>query len=158
VPTAIVFVKTKNVAVVPVPVAIVAEADPADAVTGAAAVAVARMIEAFVAVTVTAVPVSTVAIKRKASVASTELSDGTGSATAAVLDKPLFAGAEPLTAIATVIGAALAGVATIVPKVMAATIPRAIFLNEFIFLLIRHSLFILIYIDLGNPKHRLGFP
>jgi hypothetical protein len=35
---------------------------------------------------------------------------------------------------------ALAGVATIVPKVMAATRPRAIFLNEFIFLLIIHRI------------------
>jgi hypothetical protein len=62
-----------------------------------------------------------------------------------VLDKPLFVGAEPLTAIATVIGAALAGVATIVPNVMAATTARAIFLNEFIFLLIIHRIYISLY-------------
>jgi hypothetical protein len=85
----------------------------------------------LVADTVTAVPVSTVATNLSASVASILLSDGTGNAAGvAIAEFVVFA--VPFSDTATVITAALAGVATIVPNVMAATTARAIFLNEFI--------------------------
>jgi hypothetical protein len=114
-----------------VPVAIVNDEDPEAAVTGAADVCSAETIVAFVAVTETAVPVSTVATKRRASDASTVLSAGTGNdAGVAIAEAVVFA--VPAKSTATVITAALAGVATIVAVVMAATITRAIFLNDFI--------------------------
>lgn len=119
----------------PVPVAIVKDDDPDVEPTGAAVVCNADTIVAFVDVTVTDVPVSTVAINCSASAASTELSAGTGNAAGvAIAEAVVFA--VPLSDTATVITAALAGVATIVPNVMAATMARAIFLNEFIFLLV----------------------
>jgi hypothetical protein len=124
-------VYTQNVAVVPVPVAIVKDDVPDVAPTGAADVCSADTIVAFVATTETDVPVSTVATNLSASAASTELSAGTGNeAGVAIVDAVVFATESNDTA--TVITAALAGVATIVPKVMAATMARAIFLNEFI--------------------------
>jgi len=85
----------------------------------------------FVQVAETAVPVSTVAINRSASAASTVLSAGTGNA-AGVAIAELVLLAVPFRDTATVITAALAGVAIRVPIVMAATTARAIFLNEFI--------------------------
>jgi hypothetical protein len=97
----------------------------------------ADTIVAFVVTTVTTVPVSTVATNLSASVTSILLSDGTGNAAGVAIaeadDLSVFA-APRVTA--TVITAALAGVATTVPNVMAATMARAIFLNEFIFLLV----------------------
>ena len=126
-----VFVYTQNVAVVPVPVAIVKDDDPDVAPTGAADVCSADTIVAFVAATVTFVPTSTVAINLSASAASTVLSAGTGNeAGVAIADAVVLAVQSNDTA--TVITAALAGVAIMVPKVMAATTPSAIFLNEFI--------------------------
>jgi hypothetical protein len=68
------------------------------------------------------------------------LSAGTGRAIAVVSAVPAVAGAAnavPFHVVATTdMVLALAGVATIVPNVMAATTARAIFLNEFIFLLV----------------------
>ncbi len=122
---------TKNVAVVPVPVAIVKDDDPDDAPTGAAAVCSADTIVAFVVVTVTFVPVSTVATNLSASAASTVLSAGTGNEAGVAIAEAVVL-AVPARSTATVITAALAGVATIVPKVMAATMASAIFLNDFI--------------------------
>jgi hypothetical protein len=108
-----------------------ADVEPADAVTGAADVARAVTIFPLVATAETTVPVSSpVSAILRASAESTELSAGTGSAIAVAADVPAVAGAEPPTV--KVVVAALAGVATSVPTVMAATIPRAIFLNEFI--------------------------
>jgi hypothetical protein len=121
----------------PVPVAIVKDDDPDVAPTGAASECRADTIVAFVVTTVTTVPVSTVATNLSASVTSILLSDGTGNAAGVAIaeadDLSVFA-APRVTA--TVITAALAGVATTVPNVMAATMARAIFLNEFIFLLV----------------------
>ena len=95
----------------------------------------AETIVAFVATAVTLVPTSTVAINFSASAASTELSAGTGNAAGvAIADAVVFATVSSDTA--TVITAAFAGVATIVPSVMAATMASASFLNEFIFLLV----------------------
>jgi hypothetical protein len=95
----------------------------------------AETIVAFVAVTRTDVPVSTVAINFNASAASTVLSAGTGNdAGVAIAELVVFATVSSDTA--TVITAALAGVATIVPKVMAATMASAIFLNEFIYFIL----------------------
>jgi hypothetical protein len=112
-------------------VAIVKDDDPDVAPTGAAVVCSADTIVAFVATTETLVPTSTVAINFSASAASTELSAGTGNdAGVAIAEFVVFATVSSDTA--TVITAALAGVATIVPKVMAATMASAIFLNEFI--------------------------
>jgi hypothetical protein len=91
----------------------------------------ADTIVAFVADTVTAVPVSTVATNLSASAASIELSAGTGNAAGVAIAEAVVLGV-PARSTATVITAALAGVATIVLKVMAATMARAIFLNEFI--------------------------
>ena len=80
----------------------------------------------------TDVPVSTVAINFNASAASILLSAGTGNDAGVAEDEfVVFATVFKLTA--TVITAAFAGVATIVPIVMAATIAIAIFLNEFIY-------------------------
>ena len=100
----------------PVPVAIAVEADPDAAVTGAAAVAVARTIVAFVAVADTLVPVSTVATNLTTSPSSIELSSGTGRVIAVVADVPVVTVVHvvepPYTApvdVATVIGAADAG-------------------------------------------------
>jgi hypothetical protein len=112
-------------------VAIVKDEDPEVAPTGAADVCSADTIVAFVATTETFVPASTVATNFSASVESTELSAGTGNeAGVAIDDAVVFATVSSDTA--TVITAAFAGVATIVPIVMAATMARAIFLNEFI--------------------------
>jgi hypothetical protein len=105
--------------------------EPDADVTGAADVCSADTIVAFVATTETTVPVSTVATNLSASAASTVLSAGTGNA-AGVAIAELVVFAVPSRDTATVITAALAGVATIVPKVMAATMASAIFLNEFI--------------------------
>jgi hypothetical protein len=85
--------------------------------------------------------VSTVATILSASAASTVLSDGTGKAIAVATDVPAVAGAFESTVKATVITAALAGATESVPSVMAATTARAIFLNEFIFLLV-YSLYL----------------
>jgi len=124
-------VYTQNVAVVPVPVAIVNDDDPDVAETGEADVCSADTIVAFVAETVTLVPVSTVATNFSASAASIVLSAGTGNAAGvAIADAVVLA--VPSRDTATVITAALAGEATIVAVVMAATTARAIFLNEFI--------------------------
>jgi len=131
VPIAVVFVYTQNVAVVPVPVAIVKVEEPEDAPTGAADVCSADTIVAFVATTETTVPVSTVATNFSASAASTELSAGTGNDAGVEIDEAVVL-AVPASSTATDITAALAGDATIVPKVMAATMASAIFLNEFI--------------------------
>ena len=91
----------------------------------------ADTIVAFVDVTETLVPTSTVAMNLSASAASTVLSAGTGNdAGVAIADAVVLATESNDTA--TVITAALAGVATSVPKVMAATMASAIFLNEFI--------------------------
>jgi hypothetical protein len=112
-------------------VAIVKDEDPEVAPTGAAVVCSADTIVAFVATAETLVPTSTVAMNFSASAASTVLSAGTGNeAGVAIVDAVVFA--TESTDTATVITAALAGVATIVPKVMAATMASAIFLNEFI--------------------------
>jgi len=135
VPIAVVFVYTQNVAVVPVPVATVKDDDPDVAPTGAAVVCSADTIVAFVAETATFVPMSTVATNFSASAESTELSAGTGNDAGVAIEFAVVFATESNDT-ATVITAALAGVATIVPKVMAATRPRAIFLNEFIFLLV----------------------
>jgi hypothetical protein len=59
------------------------------------------------------------------------LSAGTGNAAGVAIDDAVEL-AVPSRVTATDITAALAGVATIVPIVMAATMARAIFLNEFI--------------------------
>ncbi|MGV2433156.1 MAG UNVERIFIED_CONTAM: hypothetical protein LVQ98_07850 [Rickettsiaceae bacterium] len=107
--------------------------------TGAVDVANAGTTVAFVAVTVTAVPVSTVTTNSTTSSESTELSVGTGivigvaAAVPAVCAVHVGLATVPVFFFTevTTIGAALAGVAS-VPKVMAATIPRAIFLNDFI--------------------------
>ncbi len=93
----------------------------------------ADTIVAFVATTETTVPVSTVATNFSASATSIVLSAGTGNEAGVAI-----AEADDLSVLlaprvtATVITAAFAGVATIVPRVMAATMARAIFLNEFI--------------------------
>jgi hypothetical protein len=63
------------------------------------------------------------------------LSAGTGSAAGVAEDEAVVLATE-FKSTATVMTAALAGVATSVPIVMAATTARAIFLNEFIFLLL----------------------
>jgi len=118
-----------------VPVAMVRLEEPDADVTGAAAVCKADTIVQFVQVAETDVPVSTVAIKRSPSAASTVLSAGTGNA-AGVAIAEFVVLAVPSRDTATVITAALAGVAIKVPKVMAATTARAIFFNEFIFLLV----------------------
>ena len=99
------------------PVAIDRLEEPDADVTGAAEVFSADTIVQFVQVAETAVPVSTVAIKRNASAASTVLSDGTGNA-AGVAIAELVVFAVPSRVTATVITAALAGVATNVPKVI----------------------------------------
>jgi hypothetical protein len=91
----------------------------------------ADTIVAFVATTVTAVPVSTVVTNFSASAASTELSAGTGNEAGVAIAEAVVLGV-PARSTATVITAAFAGVATIVPNVMAATMARASFLNEFI--------------------------
>jgi hypothetical protein len=91
----------------------------------------ADTIVAFVVVTETDVPVSTVATNLSASAASTVLSAGTGNAAGVAIEEFVVFATESNDT-ATVITAALAGVATIVPKVMAATMASAIFLNEFI--------------------------
>jgi uncharacterized spore protein YtfJ len=105
--------------------------DPDVAETGAADVCNADTIVAFVAETVTLVPVSTVATNFSASAASIVLSAGTGNAAGvAIADAVVLA--VPSRDTATVITAALAGEATIVAVVMAATTARAIFLNDFI--------------------------
>jgi hypothetical protein len=133
-----------------VPVAIVKDEDPDDADTGAADVCNAETIVAFVVVTETDVPVSTVATNLSASAASTVLSAGTGNdAGVAIADAVVLA--VPSSDTATVITAALAGEATIVAVVMAATTARAIFFNEFIFLLI----FILFILFLAYPNSHL---
>jgi hypothetical protein len=130
-----------------VPVAIVKDEDPDDADTGAADVCNAETIVALVADTETGVPVSTVATNLSASAASTVLSAGTGNAAGvAIADAVVLA--VPSRDTATVITAALAGATAIVAVVMAATTARAIFLNEFIFLLIIHCVILfLIYPD-----------
>jgi hypothetical protein len=123
-----------------VPVAIVKDEDPDDADTGAADVCNAETIVALVADTETFVPVSTVATNFSASAASTVLSAGTGNAAGvAIADAVVLA--TPSSDTATDITAALAGDATIVAVVMAATTARAIFLNEFI----HFSLYLYLY-------------
>jgi len=109
--------------------------EPDADVTGAAAVCKADTIVQFVQVAETDVPDETVAIKRNASAESTVLSAGTGNAAGVVIEE-LVVLAVPSRDTATVITAALAGVAISVPIVMAATTAREIFLNEFIFLLL----------------------
>ena len=119
---------------VPVPVLIDADAEPADAVTGAEEVARAVTILPFVADAETVVPVSKPErLILRASAESTELSAGTGNAIAVAAVVPAVAGAEPPT-VNVVDTAALAGVAINEPKVMAATTPRAIFLIEVIYI------------------------
>jgi len=105
--------------------------EPDADVTGAAVVCSADTIVAFVVTTETTVPVSTVATNLSASAASTVLSAGTGNAAGVEIDEAVVL-AVPASYTATDITAALAGVATIVPIVMAATMASAIFLNEFI--------------------------
>ncbi len=72
-----------------------------------------------------------VATKRNASAASIVLSAGTGSV-AGVAITPLVVFAVPSSVTATVITVAFAGATATMPKVMAATMASAIFLNEFI--------------------------
>jgi hypothetical protein len=123
-----------------VPVATVKDDDPDVAPTGAADECSAETIVAFVAVAVTFVPAVTVATNCTTSVLSIVLSEGTGRTIAVVSAVPAVAGvlkaagdAEAFHVVATTdMVLALAGVATIVPKVMAATMTSAIFLNEFI--------------------------
>jgi hypothetical protein len=130
-----------------VPVATVKDEDPDEAPTGAADVCSAETIVAFVVVTETFVPVSTVATNLSASAASIVLSAGTGNAAGvAIADAVVLA--VPSSDTATVITAALAGEATIVAVVMAATTARAIFLNDFILLF-----FSLVYLPLF--EHRI---
>jgi len=131
--------------------------EPDADVTGAADVCNADTIVQFVQVAETAVPVSTVAINRSASAASIVLSAGTGNAAGVAIEE-LVVFAVPSRDTATVITAALAGVAIRVPIVMAATTARAIFLNEFIFLLVLFIVFILVYIPQGILEHRQEFP
>jgi hypothetical protein len=125
--------------VIPVPTFCVHVAEPEDAVTGAVDVANADTTTALVAETVTAVPVSTVTTNSTTSSESTELSVGTGIVIGVAADVPAVCAVHVglatvpvffLTEVTT-IGAALAGVAN-VPNATAATIARAIFLNEFI--------------------------
>jgi hypothetical protein len=118
-----------------VPVAIVKDDDPDDAPTGAADVCSADTIVALVATAETDVPAATVATNFSASAASIVLSAGTGNV-AGVAITPLVVFATVSSVTATVITVAFAGAAAIVPNVMAATTARAIFLNEFIFLLV----------------------
>jgi hypothetical protein len=99
------------------------------------------------AVNVTGVPATTVAVIRSASLfvavvvsaTLTTLSEGTftvnGEAAVPEPDTSVVTSTETVLA--------LAGVTTSVPKVMAATTARAIFLNEFIFLLLLFIWFIL---------------
>ena len=108
-----------------------ADVEPAEAVTGAETVERAVTIFPLVETAETTVPVSKpVRAILRASAESTELSAGTGNAIAVAAVVPAVAGAEPPTV--RVVVAALAGVATSELKVMAATTPRAIFLNDFI--------------------------
>jgi hypothetical protein len=124
---------------VPVPTFCVHVAEPEDAVTGAVDVANAGTTTALVAETVTAVPVSTVTTNSTTSSESTELSVGTGIVIGLVAAVPAVCAVHVGDATVpvffftevTTIGAALAGVAS-VPIAMAATIARAIFLNDFI--------------------------
>jgi hypothetical protein len=77
-PRAVVFVKTKKSAIVPVPVLISRPVTPAEAATGEALVAREVIMSALTATTETTVPVSTpVKANLTASAASTELSAGT---------------------------------------------------------------------------------
>jgi hypothetical protein len=123
-----------------VPVATVKVEEPEDAPTGAADECNAETIVAFVAVATTFVPAVTVASSLTTSVLSIVLSAGTGRTIAVVSAVPAVAGASNAgvdrvdfhVVATTVMVLALAGVATIVPKVMAATMASAIFLNEFI--------------------------
>jgi hypothetical protein len=104
-----------------------------------AGVRVVSNLELPVVANVTGVPATTVAVRVSTSdvvvaVSLITLSKGTFTVSGAVADPVSASTAFVVTATDTVL--ALAGVATIVPKVMAATRPRATFLNEFIFLLV----------------------
>jgi hypothetical protein len=114
-----------------------------EAVVTAEPIAVSNLVFAPVVENVTGVPDGTVAVRVRTSDVTTAvsliaLSKGTFTVSGAAADPSSVATAFVVTATETVL--ALAGVATIVPKVMAATRPRATFLNEFIFLLVFDSL------------------
>jgi hypothetical protein len=110
-----------------------------EAVVTVEPIAVSNLVPAPVVVNVTGVPDGTVAVRVRASdvvvaVSLITLSKGTLTVSGKAAEPSSVETALVVTATDTVL--ALAGVATIVPKVMAATRPRAIFLNEFIFLLV----------------------
>jgi hypothetical protein len=118
-----------------------------EAVVGAG-VRVVSNFELPVTANVTGVPEGTVAVRVRTSdvdvaVSLITLSKGTFTVSGAVAEPVSASTAFVVTATDTVL--ALAGVATIVPKVMAATTARAIFLNEFIFLLYNSSFYISLY-------------
>jgi hypothetical protein len=122
-----------------------------EAVVGAG-VRVVSNFELPVTANVTGVPDGTVAVRVSTSdvvvaVSLITLSKGTFTVSGAIAEPVSAATAFVVTATDTVL--ALAGVATIVPKVMAATRPRAIFLNEFIFLLVNSLYF---YISLYSLR------
>jgi len=91
----------------------------------------ADTIVALVATAVTVVPAATVATNSNASVASIVLSDGTGNAAGVEITPFVVLAVEP-SFTTTVITVAFAGATATMPKVMAATMASAIFLNEFI--------------------------
>jgi len=135
---AVLVVYAYTVAVVEAGVTVIDE-DPADALT-VEPIADTRRVLAPTAVNVTGVPATTVAVIRSASLfvavvvsaTLTTLSEGTltvnGDAAVPEPDTSVVTSTETVLA--------LAGVTTSVPNVMAATMARAIFFNEFIFLLV----------------------
>ena len=142
---AVVVVYAYTVAVVEAGVTVIDD-DPADALT-VEPIAETRRVPAPTAVNVTGVPATTVAVIRSASLfvtvevsaTLTTLSDGTLTVNGeAAVPAPEI---SVVTSTETVL--ALAGVITSVLIVMAATTARAIFLNEFIFLLLLFIWFIL---------------